>query len=62
MNHLRSFRYQPEAHFRLDGETCRVCNKPIFPPRGVCPHCTDAAEAKRTSVEQEHLVRRESEW
>lgn len=26
--------------YRLEGSTCRICGKPTFPPRSVCPHCT----------------------
>jgi uncharacterized OB-fold protein len=32
------------TRYRLLGEICRTCRKPIFPPRDVCPHCTDAGQ------------------
>lgn len=28
----------------LVGETCRRCGKAIFPPRDVCPHCTEEGQ------------------
>jgi uncharacterized OB-fold protein len=32
------------TRYRLLGEICRTCRKPIFPPRDVCPHCADAGQ------------------
>ncbi len=25
--------------YRLEGSSCPICKKAIFPPRPVCPHC-----------------------
>jgi len=43
MNIPRYWRTE-KTRYRLLGETCRTCGKPIFPPRDVCPHCTEAAQ------------------
>jgi uncharacterized OB-fold protein len=35
-----------KQRYSLVGETCPVCNSQVFPPREVCPYCS---EAKRKS-------------
>ena len=47
MNIPRYWRTE-RARYRLLGETCRRCGKPIFPPRDVCPHCTEPQQDPRT--------------
>jgi hypothetical protein len=29
--------------YRLIGNVCPACNRKIFPPRDVCPHCAEKA-------------------
>jgi uncharacterized OB-fold protein len=43
MNVARFWRTE-KARYGLVGEVCRVCHKPIFPPRDVCPHCTEPGQ------------------
>ncbi len=43
MNVPRYWRTE-KTRYGLIGETCRVCGKAIFPPRDVCPHCTEAGQ------------------
>ena len=47
MNVARYWRTE-KTRYGLVGETCRVCGKPIFPPRDLCPHCTEAGQDLRT--------------
>ena len=47
MNVARYWRTE-KTRYGLIGETCRVCGKPIFPPRDLCPHCTEAGQDLRT--------------
>ncbi len=47
MNVPRYWRTE-KARYGLVGETCQVCGEPIFPPRDVCPHCTEPAQDPRT--------------
>jgi uncharacterized OB-fold protein len=47
MNVPRYWRTE-KARYGLVGETCHVCHQPIFPPRDVCPHCTEAAQDPHT--------------
>jgi uncharacterized OB-fold protein len=46
MNVPRFWRTE-KTRYGLIGETCRACGKPIFPPRDVCPHCTEAGQDQR---------------
>jgi hypothetical protein len=46
MNAARFWRNE-KTRYGLIGETCRACGEPIFPPRDVCPHCTDAGQDVR---------------
>lgn len=32
------------TRYGLIGEVCRTCGKLIYPPRDVCPHCTEAGQ------------------
>ncbi|MBC7232492.1 MAG: Zn-ribbon domain-containing OB-fold protein [Chloroflexi bacterium] len=43
MNVPRYWRSE-RTRYGLVGEICRSCGKPIFPPRDVCPHCTDEGQ------------------
>jgi len=43
MNAPRYWRTE-KTRYRLQGELCRTCGRPIFPPRDVCPHCAEAAQ------------------
>jgi len=43
MNVPRFWRTE-RTRYGLVGEVCRVCGDPIFPPRDVCPHCTEAGQ------------------
>lgn len=43
MNVPRYWRTE-KTRYGLIGETCLACGKAIFPPRDVCPHCTDAGQ------------------
>lgn len=47
MNVARYWRTE-KTRYGLVGETCRVCGQPIFPPRDLCPHCTEAGQDLRT--------------
>ena len=47
MNVPRMWRTE-KTRYGLVGETCRVCGEAIFPPRDVCPHCTEAGQDPRT--------------
>lgn len=47
MNVPRFWRTE-KTRYGLIGETCRACGKPIFPPRDVCPHCTEAGQDPRS--------------
>ena len=47
MNVARYWR-TAKTRYGLVGETCRVCGEPIFPPRDLCPHCTEAGQDLRT--------------
>ncbi len=42
----RHWRLNPQR-YQLVGEVCPKCDKKIFPPRDVCPHCAEA-EAQPT--------------
>lgn len=33
-----------KQRYGLVGEWCPHCDKPLFPPRDVCPNCGDKAE------------------
>jgi uncharacterized OB-fold protein len=46
MNIPRYWRAE-STRYGLIGETCLTCHMPIFPPRDVCPHCTDAGQELR---------------
>ena len=46
MNAARFWRNE-KTRYGLIGETCRACGEPIFPPRDVCPHCTDVGQDPR---------------
>ncbi len=46
MNVPRIWRTE-KTRYGLVGETCRVCGEAIFPPRDVCPHCTEAGQDPR---------------
>jgi uncharacterized OB-fold protein len=46
MNVARYWR-TAKTRYSLVGETCRVCGEPIFPPRDLCPHCTEAGQDRR---------------
>ncbi|MCC6146831.1 MAG: hypothetical protein IT308_04620 [Anaerolineaceae bacterium] len=39
----RHWRLQKQRYALL-GETCTTCQKKIFPPRPVCPHCGGALQ------------------
>lgn len=43
MNVPRFWRTE-RTRYGLVGEVCRACGEPIFPPRDVCPHCTEAGQ------------------
>ena len=43
MNIPRYWRSE-RTRYGLVGETCRTCGKAIFPPRDICPHCTEAGQ------------------
>jgi uncharacterized OB-fold protein len=47
MNTPRYWRTE-RTRYGLVGETCRVCGQAIFPPRDVCPHCTEEGQDDRT--------------
>jgi hypothetical protein len=47
MNVPRYWRTE-KTRYSLEGETCHACGKPIFPPRDVCPHCTEAGQDPHT--------------
>ena len=32
-----------QQRYSLQGEICPDCHQAIFPPRDVCPHCSEAA-------------------
>jgi len=38
------------TRYGLIGELCHKCEKPIFPPRDVCPHCS---EERQTTLSPE---------
>jgi len=40
--------------YRLEGSTCPNCRQLIFPPRPICPNCTD--KAARTADLIIHLL------
>ena len=43
MNIPRFWRTE-KVRYRLAGELCQTCGKPIFPPRDICPHCTETTQ------------------
>ena len=43
MNVPRFWRTE-KTRYGLLGEICRACHKLIFPPRDVCPHCTEPGQ------------------
>lgn len=43
MNIPRYWRTE-RTRYALIGETCRACGEAIFPPRDVCPHCTETGQ------------------
>lgn len=45
MEIARYWRTQPQR-YNLTGEICLHCEKPIFPPRDICPACGDKATTK----------------
>ena len=50
MNIPRLWRTE-KTRYGLIGEVCRVCHKSVFPPRDVCPHCTEAEMPTTPSAE-----------
>jgi len=36
--------------YRLEGSMCSNCGQPNFPPRPICPHCTDQIAQMSVSV------------
>jgi len=43
MENPRHWRLKAQR-YRLEGSTCRVCGRLIFPPRPACPQCTTQPE------------------
>jgi uncharacterized OB-fold protein len=43
MNIPRYWRSE-STRYGLVGETCRACGQAIFPPRDICPHCTEVSQ------------------
>jgi len=53
---------QIARHWRLNaqryglvGDVCPDCNRKIFPPRNVCPHCVEKAELPFEFSSQEEI-------
>ena len=34
-----------QQRYSLKAEVCNTCNKTIFPPRDVCPHCAEQKQS-----------------
>jgi len=47
MRIARNWRTRPQR-YSLVGEVCTQCGHKIFPPRDVCPHCTQPAQLPYT--------------
>lgn len=37
---------QRKQRYSMIGETCPICNSQVFPPREVCPYCSEANRQK----------------
>lgn len=44
-----------KQRYSLVGEVCAHCDKPMFPPRDVCPNCGDEAEEKFSKVAKDNV-------
>ena len=44
-----------KQRYSMVGETCPVCKSRVFPPREVCPYCSEA-NRQSTAVEQRGTV------
>lgn len=42
-----------KQRYALVGETCPNCNARLFPPRPVCPHCSEAVRQQVAFVQHE---------
>ena len=47
---------QRKQRYSMVGEVCLVCNKPAFPPRAVCPHCSEINRQQSAVMQQSTVV------
>lgn len=47
---------QRKQRYSLVGETCPTCKSQVFPPRAVCPYCSEANRQQSMVAQQGRVM------